>query len=181
MIDYQTADSPFYEANKSYCEAMEAELKSLNVDCTGFCNSYGYELEATLQKGSLTFLLKLHKHQSVQKGFIVPKDAIDYAGVEIRATGFTTNGSVAIGQSGFRRMFLSRKWKDKIPAPYFISFDHPSGDGLMGKLIKIILENDISTFKIKNGKMVCIIHQTKTDPFELISIFENIINDWKLS
>lgn len=43
MIDYEINNSPFFEANKKFCEAIENQLKSFKYEYSGFCNSTGYE------------------------------------------------------------------------------------------------------------------------------------------
>jgi hypothetical protein len=68
MIQYETAPSPFFEANKKYCETIENNLKTMKADCSGWCKSYGYEILATINKNSLIYDLKFDKHQTTENG-----------------------------------------------------------------------------------------------------------------
>ncbi len=102
MIRYLTDDSPFFVANKKYCEDIENKLRSLNIDCSGECNSFGYDIEGTFIKNSLTYTLKFHKHQSTQNAVVIPVNAIDYAGVEILVKGLDRNLSLSDKNSKYK-------------------------------------------------------------------------------
>jgi hypothetical protein len=122
VIKYETSTSPFFVANKNYCQAVEQKLKTLNLDCSGFCNNYGYDIESTLKKDRLAYSLKLHKHQSTQQGVIIPVDAVNYCGTTITVVGLNKKFRVTFGKSSLRRLFTPSKFKNKLPAPYFINF-----------------------------------------------------------
>jgi len=173
MIEYETNRSPFFVANKEYCELIESKLKTLGIDCSGFCNSYGYEIQSLLKKNNVIYNLKFHKHQSTQNGVVIPVDAIDYAGLEIIVSGLNKKFEVGIGKSSFLRIFTSTKYKDKIQKPYFVKFNYESLVSLVDSLVKIILNNNISVFKLNRGIIVCKMHTNKVDPIMLI---EEIIN-----
>jgi hypothetical protein len=86
MINYDPTKSLFFDSNKKYCEEIETKLKTMNIDCSGFCNCYGYDIDAVLIKDNFTYNIKYHKHQTTQNGIVIPVDAIDYAGVELTVT-----------------------------------------------------------------------------------------------
>lgn len=178
MINFETNDSPFFTANKNYCETIESKLKTINVDCSGWCNSYGYSIEATLQKNNLRFNIKIHKHQSTQNGIIIPVNALDYAGIELIVTGLNKQFYVTIGKSSLRRLFISKAFKDKIPSPYFIKFNYSPDTNFIDNLVNKALDNKISTFKLRNGKLLCKIHTASTDLLDLIADIEKITKNW---
>lgn len=178
MINYQTADSSFFEANKKYCEEIEAKLKALNLDCSGFCNSFGYDIETILKRNNLTYNVKFHKHQSTQNGVIIPVNALDYAGMEVTVTGLNKKYSVAVGKSLFRRLFTLKKFKDKMPSPYFINFNYSPDSNFVDNLVKKIQNYKISKFSISSGKLVCKIHTEQSNPLDFIADIEKTIKNW---
>ena len=178
MIQYETVNSSFFDSNKQYCEAIEREFKPLNLDCSGFCNSYGYEIETTLIRNDLTFKIRYHKHQSTQNGVVKAVDAIDYAGVEVIVTGFNKKFKMTIGKSLFIRFFCSNEIKSKIPKPYFIKYNDSTESIFIYYLVERLLNNKISKIKLRNGTFICKIHVPTADPIKLISDIEKTVKNW---
>lgn len=178
MIKYEPAVSNFFEDNKNYCEKIESKLKTIDFDCSGFCNSYGYEIKTTLNKNNLTYNLKFHKEQTTQNGVVFPVDANDYAGTELIVTGLNKKFSMTLGKSSLRRVFILKMFKRKIPNPYFIKFNYPPESIFIDNLVKKILDNKISKLKLINGMLVCIMHIPIIDPLKLIADIDTVIKDW---
>jgi hypothetical protein len=178
MIQYETSTSPFFVANKNYCETIENKLKTLNVEFSGFCNSFGYHIETTFQKNNLTYNLKFHKHQSTQNGVIIPIDALEYAGTEVNVTGLNKKFRVTIGKSSLRRLFTSKLFKNKIQKPYFIKFNYSQESDFLDNLTKKIIKDKISKFKLSNGTLICKIHKATVNPLELITDIEKMTKKW---
>lgn len=178
MIDYQTDSSPFFLTNKIYCEIIEQSLKKMNLAYCGFCNSYGYEIETSLKRGNLIYHLKCFKHQSTQNGQIIPVDALDYSGCEITVTGLNKKYKLEISKNKIRRLFISTKFKEKILSPYFIKYNFSPDSELEMSLIKQILDNRISKFKLNRGKIKLKIHMAIEDPLNFILNIEKIVLNW---
>ena len=151
MINYETTKSSFFDTNKTYCKTIESKLKTINLDCTGFCNSYGYEIETCLERDNLTYNIRYHKHQSTQNGVIAPIDSIDYAGVIVTVTGIDKKYSMTVGKSLLRRLFCSVEIKKKISKPYFITSNNCIDNTDIYKLLERLQDNKISTIKIRKG------------------------------
>ena len=179
MINFEPTHSPFFTANKNYCESIESKLKTIHVDCFGWCNSYGYKIEATLKINNLTYSIKFHKHQSTQNGMLIPVDSLEYEGIDILVKGLNKRCSATIGKSALKRVFMSKVLKEKIPAPYFIKFNYPADANFIDDLVKKILNDNISTFKLSNGTLTCKIHTAITDPLDLIANIEKTIKNWE--
>ncbi len=175
MINYEPNDSSFYDDNKTYCESIENQLKSIKIDCTGYCNSFGYEIETRLLKNNLTYTLKFQKQQTTQNGVIIPVDAHNYAGTEIQVTGINTKFSLNVGKSSLRRFFNPKRIKDKIPAPYFIKTNYFLVDNFLTNLVKTIQHYPIAKFKLNNGRLNVKIHYVTDDPLHLIADIDKII------
>ena len=178
MINYETTDSPFFVANKKYCESIEKKFKTINLDCTGFCNAFGYEIEATLIRNNQTYHVKFHKHQSTQNGVVIPVDALEYSGMVVSVTGLDKKFNVSIGKSAYRRLFTLKKFKSKIPDPYFIKFNYSPDNNFVDDLVKRIQEEKISKFKLSNGTHLCKIHTATSDPLDLIADIEKMTKNW---
>ena len=178
MIKYETDPSPFFVTNKNYCENIELKLKTMDLDCAGFCNAYGYEMITNFEKNNLIYQIKIHKHQSTQNGVAIPVDAIDYVGFEIIVSGLNNKFEVAIGKSLFIRLFTSTKFKDKIQKPYFMKFNYEPNSNFLDNLVRRILENNISVFKLNNGTLVCKMHSPQVDLTKLITDIDKTIENW---
>ena len=175
MIKYETDSSPFFAANKNYCEIIDHQLNTINSEFSGYCNSFGYDIETTFKQDNLTFSIKFHKYQSTQNGVIIPVNALDYMGVVAAVTGLDKKYSVTIGKSSFRRLFMAQKFKNKIPNPYFITSIESANDHFIDELVKIVISDKISDLKISNGVMMIKIHQSATDsPLDLMTDIEKI-------
>lgn len=177
MINYESVDSPFYAANKNYFEAIENKLKNINLNCSGFCNSYGYEIETSFLKNNSTYNIKFLKFQSTQNGVVLPVDAHDYTGTELSITGLNKKIMIVVGKSAWIRFFNSKKYKKYLPTPFYIKFSYTPGESFLEIFSKKILTNNISTLKVSKGTLNCKIHMAAADPISLITDMEMIINN----
>jgi len=180
VIQYETTNSSFFVANKKYCETIESKLRTINTDCSGFCNCYGYEIEAKLIRNNLKYKIRYIKNQSLENGVVIPVDAIEYAGIEVTVKGLNKKFSMSVGKSSFRRFFCTNEIKAKIPNPYFINYNYPTNSIFVYNLIETLLDNNISKIKLSNGTLICKIHMPTDDPLKLISEIEKTINKWTL-
>ena len=178
MIQFETDSSAFFVANKNYCQAIETQLKSANLVCSGFCNSYGYEFDTRFQKNNLVWHLKFLKYQNSENGVTIPENSHEYFGTEVTVTGLDKKTEVNIGKSSFRRFFMSKQFQNIIQKPYFISFNGTPEINVINMLVKTITDNLISTFKLRNGKLVCKIHEAITNPLKLNTDMDEAIKTW---
>ena len=179
MIKYESNQSPFYLANKAYCEAIEEKLKAMNTEASGYCNSYGYDLELRLNRANLTYTIKCQKHQTTQNGVIIPVNANNYSGMEIVIDGLDKKYTVVIGESKLMRLITQRALKEKIPPPYFIKINRVVDIKQLEELTNKILNNGISRFRLKGGKLIMKVHLANSDPLSFVESFENIVLHWK--
>jgi hypothetical protein len=180
MIQYETTNSSFFVANKKYCETIESKLRTINLDCSGFCNCYGYDIEATLKRNNLTTKIRYIKSQSTQNGVVIPVDANEYAGIEVTVKGLNKKFSLSVGKSSFRRFFCTNKIKERIPKPYFINYNYPTDSVFVYNLIETLIDNNISKIKLSNGTLICKINVPTDDPLKILSDIEKIIKKWAL-
>jgi hypothetical protein len=180
VIQYETTNSSFFVANKKYCETIESKLRTINTDCSGFCNCYGYDFEVTLKRNNLTYKIRFIKSQSTQNGVVIPVNSIEYAGTEVTVKGLNKKFSLSVGKSSFRRLFCTNEIKTKISNPYFMDYNYPTNSIFVYNLIETLKENNISKIKLSNGTLNCKIHVPTEDPFKLISDIEKTIKEWEL-
>ena len=180
MIKYETNTSSIYLANKTFCEKIENSLKSLNIVCSGFCNSYGYDFEVNHIKNDLNYHLRFHKHQTSQNGIVVPIDAVDFSGIDITVKGLAKKVKVKYGKSAFRRFFTKKLFACMIPFPCYLEFNYSPDKVFLEFLIHIIQYEKISNLKLSNGNLVFeITGNSKTDVLTLISNIEKVVESWK--
>lgn len=175
MINYEPTESSFYEANKKYCEEIENQLITIDIDCQGFCNCYGYDIEATIPKDNLTYTIKYHRHQTTQNGIVIPFDAIGYAGVMLSVTGIDKKFRLAVGKSSFKRFFCSAQIKASIPHPYFICSNQSTELKLIIDLLEKLQNNKIDSIQLSNGRIICKIHVPTANPLQLIDDIDTVV------
>lgn len=176
MINYQTNSSPFFESNKKYCEAIETQLKSFNYEYSGFCSSFGYEIDTAFYRKGFAYKLKFIKHQTTRRG-IVPIDARDFAGLELEITGLDPDLNLAFGKSSLKRLFILKEYKALVPSPYYFTINRKSNESAYTNLVNLLLENKVDTFKLKKGNAFIEIYSAKENVFEMIEELEKgIVN-----
>ena len=111
MIDYQTVDSPFYEANKRFLETCVANLSSFTFE--GWCNGYGYHVEGRSTIKQIEVFLQLKKHQTTQNGMIVPIDAHDNTELHIELKALNTQEQLAFGLNWFQALLFGKQSDSK--------------------------------------------------------------------
>lgn len=173
MIQYETIESSFFLANKKYCEVIESRLKTLNLECTGSCNCYGYEVLSTMMRDHVTYKLKFIKTQTPDR-----YGAIDYTGVEVTVTGLDKKIRLSFGRSLLQRLLCSPEIRMKIPKPYYIKYIDSSDSIFMYYLIERILDNNISKIKLKDGTLKLKINEPVADPLKLIRDIELMTKKW---
>ena len=179
MIEYEIDKSPFFIANKDYCESIENKLKELKLDFVGYCNSFGYEIETSFKRDNLDYNFKCIKYQSTQNGVIIPVNALDYYGTEMNVSGLNKKIKFVIDRNKFKRLFISNNLKNKIPYPYYISFNYSPDIEFQNNIIKQICDYKISKLNLNYGKLKLIMRISIEDPIGFILNFEKIISFWK--
>lgn len=167
MIEYlQEGKSPFFDANKIYCERIETELKGLGYSYTGFCNSYGYLVDTSFTKNSLTYRLKYIKEQTTRGGgTIIGGDAADYAGAEFSIDGLSRLSKIDYGNNRIKRLLLKKKFKDLVAEPFYISSSLSVEEIQKSGILKVIKDNKIDALKLDNGKLVVKMHDVPENLF----------------
>ena len=115
MINYETENSPFCEANKAHIRSMEKQLPGMQV-FSGYCNAYGYDVEAMFLLNRYTYTIRLVKAQTTQRGYYIPKNSTDHFETTIRISGLNNTVSFSLGRSFFMWLFPS----NKVPSPYYL-------------------------------------------------------------
>ena len=187
MIEYSTEKSSFLDRNKLYCQDVQSKLATLNYDCSGTCNAYGYNLLSQFERNRLQFHIKFTKYQRTGAGtnnsWWLPSSNIkinvyEYIGYEFKVAGFDSQYKFAIGESWIRRIFQSKELNDVLPPPYYIKYNYKSNMQFILLVKSIVEKHKINEFKLKNGELICRIHQPKCDFIRLISDIEQISIEW---
>jgi len=175
MIDYETNSSSFFEANRIFCEAIENQFKSFKYEYSGFCNSYGYEIESNFVRNTLSYNLKFIKNQTTRNGVVIPIDAADFAGLELKINGIDPSIEISFGKNKLKRLISSKELIQHIPTPFYISTNHKTNNQGCIQLANLLLANKVDSLKIKSGKAFLEINSGSSDAFELINKLETAI------
>lgn len=170
MINFETANSPNFEANKLFCEKLESIFQG---DWTGFCNSFGYEIETKYSGNNLNYTIKFQKSQTTQNGLVLPIDARDTIQAEIEIDGFAKEASFEISKSWLKSIFTPNDLKEQLPKNYSanINFDLSNAD--FSKISNFIQAYDIEKLVLANGKLKFHSNSSIAD----LSKFKNEISD----
>jgi len=159
MIDYQTVDSPFYEANKRFLEECVAHLPSYSF--SGWCNAYGYEIEANRKNSTHVISFQLIKHQTTQNGMIVPLEAHDNTEVHIQISGLPSIESFARGLNWFQSLLFGKQSDASSP--------------LQKQLADFSNAFQVRQLKLKSGTLNIQFFNSIHSPVELIKQLEKAI------
>ncbi len=175
MINYETSSSSFFEANRIFCEAIENQFNSFKYEYSGFCNSYGYEIESNFVRNTLSYNLKFIKNQTTRNGVVIPIDAADFAGLELKINGVDPSIEISFGKNKLKRLISSKELKQHIPTPFYISTNHKTNNQGCIQLANLLLDNKVDSLKIKSGKAFLEINSVASDAFDLINKLETAI------
>lgn len=173
MIDYDVNNhSPFYKANESYCKKLEENFNASNVKCTGYCDSYGYEIIANFVHANFTYELKCYKYQIPRNGVIIPENAAEYLGIDINASGFRNNISVDYGRNWFHRFFMNSFLKSATKYPYYFQTNQSFNHAQIQALLNFFSYYKIIRFRLQQGKLQIKIFSAFTKPVKIVEDME---------
>lgn len=176
MINYDSSSSPFNEINRDYCQNIEAQFKEINVNCDGFCNSYGFEFKAKMFKDQKEYNFVFNKHQTTQNGVVIPINANECIYTHITIEGIETNMNLSIGRSYFRRLFTSNEYKNLLPAPYYFKSKSTIDNAFINEINKIVNESNLYKLNLCDKKLVCKLDSAIAHPIEFVNNLEKLIN-----
>lgn len=170
MINFETAKSPHFEANKLFCRQLEATFQG---DWTGFCNSFGYEIETKYSANDLNYSIKFQKSQTTQNGLVVPVDARDTIHTDLEIEGFTKEASFEISKSWLKSIFTPNDLKEQLPKNYSANINFDLSSSEFTKISNFIQTYSIEKLVLANGKLKLHSNSSIVD----LSKFKNEINE----
>ena len=173
MIYYDVNSSPFFIANRQFCESIEKEITELGGQCTGSCTSYGYDLKSTVERKRTHYTFKHLKYQTTRNGVIVPLDATDHIETEVTITGLKTNANVSLGKSKWRRLFAGMN-KENFPSPYYFKSSPAPNKQFELAFAKLVNDLKVLRFRLRKGKAVIKITWLDNDLPEVITKLETL-------
>ncbi|ASS48588.1 MAG: hypothetical protein A3D31_07470 [Candidatus Fluviicola riflensis] len=167
MIDYETSISPFFEGNKAYLESLEKQLPGLQV-FSGYCNAYGYDVEATFLLNRRTWNIQLIKSQTTRGGAI-SQNSTDHFEAKISVSGLNYTISFSLGRSFFMWILPS----SKVPPPYFLRINS-SDEAYIEQLAVITQLYEPQYLKQTTGELTGKFKVQLTDLTEFIDHLESL-------
>lgn len=175
MIAYENSYSPIYKENKTYCESIVNQFHALNLECYGFCNSYGYNIEAKVSRNNLEFGFVFYKHQVAQNGVIIPKELNENSWTEIKIKGINNKFNFELGKSNFKRFFINNELKEIFLSPFYVKTNLENSNFIL-TLAKFIVETKISKFIINRNKLFCKVNLAVINPMVFVSSIETLLS-----
>lgn len=80
MLKLSPSESPYYKANKNYCDQLISVLNKNDIPYSGNVSSYGYDVYLEIKHKTRTYKFNFHKHQTSHssKGLVI-RDAKNYS------------------------------------------------------------------------------------------------------
>ncbi|MES2555083.1 MAG: hypothetical protein V4604_02980 [Bacteroidota bacterium] len=169
MIEYGTESSPFLEANKGHLSSIEKQLPGMQV-FSGYCDGYGYNVEATFLLNRHTYSIRLIKGQTTRNGVIIPQDAADYVETKINISGLNNTITFSLGRSFFMWIFPS----NKVPSPYYLRISSSDDEAYIERLSVITQLYEPRFLKQTTGELTGKFQFRLTDLTEFIDQLESL-------
>ncbi|MBK8556866.1 MAG: hypothetical protein IPL65_14310 [Lewinellaceae bacterium] len=174
MIDYEENTSPFFQANKAYCMSLEKRLSTLPMALSGYCNSYGFDIEGSTERSGLGIRFRFEKFQRTQNGLVIPVNSTEYAGLVLRITGLPKSPTLTIGKNAFWRLLTPKMLRRKFPKPFYLRQNVAVQDDEISLWVQLLAQHNIASLKLQNGSLSCTIHETTSDPLKLLTDLEHL-------
>lgn len=166
MLSYEVNTSPFYRANEAYCQRIEQLFHSLNIVCDGYCNSWGFELNATYIKNNIITEFRFYKDT-------VRSQIIEW--LDITISPLNKNNRICFEYSKFKRLFMSKELKGIIESPYYFSSNLHIQSSEINDWVSLIKRYDIDLIKLSKGNFTISINYRVEEPLKLTSELEPLI------
>lgn len=166
MLSYEVNTSPFYRANEAYCQRIEQLFHLLNIVCDGYCNSWGFELNATYIKNNIITEFRFYKDT-------VRSQIIEW--LDITISPLNKNNRICFEYSKFKRLFMSKELKGIIESPYYFSSNLHIQSSEINDWVSLIKRYDIDLIKLSKGNFTISINYRVEEPLKLTSELEPLI------
>jgi hypothetical protein len=175
MISYTGYGDPSNLAQKNFVESLERALKKLNAECSGNCHATGYEIEAMVKRHPHLFHLHYYKKTDTAQAAGKAELPIDEVNTRVKVEGLSLVPDLQLQKSKLKRLTVSRQQKEMLPAPFvLVSKQEPPAE-FIRLLSKKITDHEISGFQIENGTLNVSLHAVSSNPLELISFLEQLL------
>tara|TARA_B100000683_G_scaffold107984_1_gene106316 strand:+ start:578 stop:1117 length:540 start_codon:yes stop_codon:yes gene_type:complete len=179
MITFSPADSPFYDANKTYCDKIISEFENMNVEPHGFCNAYGYDIFAKIETNKFVYDFNYHKHHSTQEGVILPKNSLLYSDIKLKVFNLSEKKNFLISNSFLTKLFYFRRKTFQLKNNQFAKSNIEIADSDIQKIKDFSEKYKIMKFHIYNGTLKCKLVSELNSPKELITELNKILSPWE--
>lgn len=172
MIDYEAPEKTY--PCERYCKKLERLFAENGLSCEGYCSFFGYDVkvETTInnQKISWQFL----RHQTTQRGFLIPRNARDYAECTIIVHGLRSEYSFSLKQPffAFRGNFSVPKTthsvfrlRGKIP------------DAAEEAIRQFLCETDVLKLIVRKDVLTCTVFDEPEQPLLIAKKLQQLIPD----
>jgi len=166
LLSYEVNTSPFYRANEAYCQRIEQLFHLLNIVCDGYCNSWGFELNATYIKNNIITEFRFYKDT-------VRSQIIEW--LDITISPLNKNNRICFEYSKFKRLFMSKELKGIIESPYYFSSNLHIQSSEINDWVSLIKRYDIDLIKLSKGNFTISINYRVEEPLKLTSELEPLI------
>lgn len=178
MIQFENNSSLHYATNQAYSNSIEEQLMQFKATCQGFCNSYGFDINATWQQEDLTFTVECRKYQSTQNGVVWPVNSNVAIETIIKIRGLNSDYKMQLGPSSLKRWFSNKQWQLYLPRPFYMSTNYAPSSEEMQEFTRQIQNLGLANLRLNNGRLIAKIHKATTNVAALIQGMEQLVKPW---
>jgi len=174
LVYYDTNPSSFYVANEIYCLQIEQLFQTLNLACDGYCNSWGFELNATYIKNNISLEFRFYK-ETIRQTSVLPVESQIIEWLDVTISPLNKSNKICFKESKFMRLFMSKELKSLIESPYYFSSNINIQSSEMNNWLSFIKRYNIDLLELKKGHFLITINSRVEEPLKLITEMEPLI------
>ena len=171
MIEYLPNPSPYFVANKSFCEHIVKELEESNIAYSGSCTSYGYDVFFSVFSNGMEYKINYHRHQST--GNMATTRTRHYALLEI--LNIPIDEKIQVNRNTWLSAFLWKANRIKLSTHFTLT----STSNLTQDNKTFLLDKfdylKLITLKLNHKKLEASFWNDKLLPTELVHEFNEIL------
>jgi len=178
MLKLSPSKSPFYVANKKYCDSLTLLLDKKNIEYSGSISSYGYDISFEIIFKSRRYQFNYHKHQ-IHDGIGI-RNARNYSYTNFQFDIRLPN-IIKVNRVFPFEHLLRKVEKHLIDGQFKIILNRGTPKKALDKLIAYCRATEVVYLTSSASSTKCAINNIKLDPWEIIHLVERQLIELPIS
>ncbi|WP_200979159.1 hypothetical protein [Echinicola sp. 20G] len=169
MLRLSPSESPFYIANKKYCDSLTFLLDEKDIKYSGSISSYGYDVSFEISYKGRRYHFNYHKHQ-IYDGIGI-RNARNYSYTNFRFD-FRLFDIMKINRVFPFEQLLRKAEKHVIDGQFNILLNKNTPKRTLNKLVAFCRTTEVVYLTSSTSSTKCAINNLNLDPWEIIHLVE---------